>query len=109
MSAKVDATAGSATAHSDNTAVGIGLGLYEIDWPDAVWLNRTAGTVIELVVEWDPVNHYVVAQQVQIETVQTGDAYVPALAAQAAAEAAYNYIVNTLVSLLHSPWQKLEP
>jgi len=40
---------------------------------------------------------------------QTGDAYVPALAAQAAAEAAYNYIVNTLVSLLHSPWQKLEP
>jgi len=86
LSDKVDATAGSATAHSDNTVVEIGKGLYEIDWPDAIWAGRTAGTVIELVVEWDTVNHYVVAQQVQIETPQTGDAYTPALAAQTAAE-----------------------
>jgi len=32
-----------------------------------------------------------------------------AAAAKVAAEAAYNYIVNTLAPLLRNPWQKLEP
>jgi hypothetical protein len=65
-SAKVDATSGSTTAHSDNTVAEIGHGLYEVDWPDAIWANRTPGTIIDLTVEWDTTNHYVVTTQVQI-------------------------------------------
>lgn len=86
IAAKVDATSGSVTAHSDNTAAEIGMGLYEIDLPDAIWASRANGTAIQIVIEWDTTNHYVVTKEIQIGSSQTGDAYVPALAAQTAAE-----------------------
>lgn len=93
MAAKVDATSGSATAHTENSAIELGIGLYEIDWPDAIFASRDPGTLIDLIVEWDVSTHYAVVQQVQITpsvntlliegadatttlgTAQTGDSY----------------------------------
>ena len=98
ISAKADATAGSVTAHGDSTAVEIGMGLYEIDWPDAVWASRTPGTIIELVVEWDTTNHYTVSTQVQIEAAQTGDSYARLGAPAGASVSADVAAVNALLS-----------
>lgn len=79
ISAKVDATSGSATVHADNTAVEIGLGEYDICWPDAIWANRSPGTIITLTVVYNGTN--VVADRVQISSIEDN-----ASAAKTAAE-----------------------